>query len=83
MLAANSDLQLGPHSAPVLDSDSDEATNASRIQNLKRIVRKDTTFEVRRKKPASVVPTQTERGLRKIVCPKREKLRGAGNLVRR
>ena len=59
VFAADSELQLRADPPPVLYSDPDQTANTRRVKNLKWIVRKDTTFEVRREKTPCVVPAKT------------------------
>ena len=46
MLAADPDLELGAHAAAVFDSDTDEAADSAAVENLKRIVGKNTTIDI-------------------------------------
>jgi hypothetical protein len=81
VFTADTDFQLRAHPPPVLDSDPDEAANADSIENLKWIVGKDTTFEVRGKETARIVAAEAERLLRKVVCAEGKEFGLPRNLI--
>jgi hypothetical protein len=68
VLSADTDFQIRTHSAPVFDSDPNEAPNPIRVKNLEGVVGKDTTFEVRGKETSGVVPAEAVSGLGKVIC---------------
>ena len=46
VLSADTYFQIRPHPATIFDSNPNESSNPIRIQNLERVVGKDTTFDV-------------------------------------
>src|ERR1700686_3151667 len=74
VLPANSQFDIRTNSTPFLNSYPYEPSDAFGVENLKRIICKNTSIYVRRKEPACIVPTQPHCGLRKIICSERKKL---------
>jgi hypothetical protein len=46
VFATNSNFQFRSHPSAVFDSDADKSSNSVTVEDLKRIVGKDTTFEI-------------------------------------
>src|SRR5215469_8646780 len=67
MFTADADLQLRADAPTGRNGNANQLPNTVLIQNLKRIVRYYTTFDVIRKEPTSVVSAESERGLRQII----------------
>ena len=75
VFAANADFQSGLRATATLGPHGDELAHAVAIEHLERVVSHDLPFNVSRQEAAGIVAAQAKRGLRKIVCAKREELR--------
>src|SRR5665647_1080930 len=80
MLATNPKFDVRAHSTSVFDGDADQSAYPSRVEHLKRIVRKDTMFDIGRKKTPGVVPAQPICSLSQVICSKREEFSAPGDL---
>ena len=48
MFAANTQLDIGTNFTAIIDGDSYQPSDASRVEHLEGVVRKDTTVDIRR-----------------------------------
>ena len=81
MLTTYPKLDIRAYPTSVFYCNPDQTADALRVEHLKRIVRKDTTIHVGRKKTSGVVTTQTICSLGQVVCSEREEFGASGDLI--
>src|SRR5580704_5113978 len=81
VLAANAELDVGPHLAAALDRDAHQFADTLAIESDERIDREDTLGRVDAEEARSIVAGNAERRLGEVVGAEREELGGLRDLV--
>ncbi len=74
MLAADADLELGPHRAAAVDAEGNELAHALLVHRLERVDRQNFLGQVIRQEASDVVAREPERHLGQVVRPEGEEL---------
>ena len=81
VLTADPDLQLWPRRSPLFHCNLHQRANPISVNGLKRVPGIDIELYVWYKKPAGIIPANSQRRLGEVVGPKTKEFGSLGNLV--
>ena len=81
MLTTNAKLDIRLHAATFLDRYAHQSAHAVRVNGDKRVLRKDTLFDVKRQEFAGIIARKAEGGLRQVIRAEGKEIRHRGNRI--